>query len=32
LEERESLDASMRQIEFLDSEIGDVDRLIASTR
>ena len=29
LEERESLDASMRQIEFLEGEIGDVDRLIA---
>ena len=29
LEERESLDASMRQIEFLEKEIGDVDRLIA---
>jgi transposase len=29
LEERESLDASMRQIEFLEGEIGAVDRLIA---
>jgi hypothetical protein len=29
LEERESLDASMRQIEFLDREPGDVERLIA---
>ena len=28
-EERESLDASMRQIEFLEGEIGEVDRLIA---
>jgi transposase len=29
LEERESLDASMRQIEFLDREPGDVERPIA---
>ena len=29
-EERESLDSAMRQIEFLDSEIAEVERLIAS--
>ncbi len=29
LEERESVDASMRQIEFLESELADVDRLVA---
>ncbi len=29
LEERESLESSMRQIEFLDQEISQVDRLIA---
>jgi hypothetical protein len=29
LEERESLEGSMRQIEFLDQEISEVDRLIA---
>src|SRR5215217_714067 len=29
LEERESLDAGIRHIEFLDSEIGAVERLIA---
>jgi transposase len=29
LEERESLDSSMRQIEFLDRELSEVDRLIA---
>ncbi|HME02138.1 MAG TPA: IS110 family transposase [Solirubrobacteraceae bacterium] len=29
-EERESVDSAMRQIEFLDSEISEVERLIAS--
>jgi hypothetical protein len=29
LEERESVDASMRQIEFLESELAAVDRLVA---
>jgi hypothetical protein len=29
LEERETVDAAMRQIEFLDSEIAEVERLIA---
>src|ERR1017187_2922695 len=29
LEERESVDASMRQIEFLESELANVDRLVA---
>src|ERR1035441_5571158 len=29
LEERESVDAGMRQIEFLETELADVDRLIA---
>ena len=29
LEERETVDAGMRQIEFLDSEISEVERLIA---
>jgi transposase len=29
VEERESVDSSLRQIEFLDREIGEVDRLIA---
>jgi transposase len=29
VEERESLDSSLRQIEFLDREISEVDRLIA---
>jgi transposase len=29
LEERETVDAAMRQIEFLDSEIAAVERLIA---
>jgi transposase len=29
LEERESLEGSMRQIEFLDQEVSEVDRLIA---
>src|SRR5665213_4404783 len=29
LEERESVDAGMRQIEFLENELADVDRLIA---
>ena len=30
LEERETVDAAMRQIEFLDTEIAEVERLIAS--
>ena len=29
-EERETVDSAMRQIEFLDSEIAEVERLIAS--
>lgn len=29
LEERESVDGGMRQIEFLESELADVDRLVA---
>jgi transposase len=29
LEERETVDAAMRQVEFLDSEIAEVERLIA---
>jgi transposase len=29
LEERESVDAGMRQIEFLERELADVDRLVA---
>ena len=29
VEERESVDAGMRQIEFLETELADVDRLIA---
>jgi len=29
VEERESVDGSLRQIEFLDREISEVDRLIA---
>ena len=29
-EERETVDSALRQVEFLDSEIGEVERLIAS--
>ena len=31
VDERETVDAAMRQIEFLDSEISEVERLIAQT-